>query len=78
MAIGCAALLAAMQEEAFTIRSGAQARPTNVDRHIAYLDIHRPSTPSKDLIELRAVREVFGDNMPAVSSTNATLVFQRL
>jgi 3-oxoacyl-[acyl-carrier-protein] synthase I len=43
----------------------------SVDTPVDYLNTHGTSTPLGDLIELRAVREVFGDNMPAISSTKA-------
>ena len=38
---------------------------------IEYLNTHGTSTPLGDVTELGAVREVFGDNLPAISSTKA-------
>jgi len=38
---------------------------------ISYLNTHGTSTPLGDLIELRAVREVFGAAMPPISSTKS-------
>ena len=42
-----------------------------VDRPIDYLNTHGTSTPIGDVTELGAVREVFGDNVPPLSSTKA-------
>jgi len=42
-----------------------------VDTPIDYLNVHGTSTPIGDVKELGAVREVFGDNSPAISSTKA-------
>src|SRR5690606_346509 len=38
---------------------------------IDYLNTHGTSTPVGDVVELGAVREVFGDNVPPLSSTKA-------
>ena len=38
---------------------------------IQYLNTHGTSTPLGDVTELGAVREVFGDNLPEISSTKA-------
>ena len=43
----------------------------DVNRPIDYLNTHGTSTPLGDLVELKAVREVFGDAMPPLSSTKA-------
>jgi 3-oxoacyl-[acyl-carrier-protein] synthase I len=40
-------------------------------RPIEYLNTHGTSTPLGDLIELKAVREVFGAGMPLISSTKS-------
>ena len=42
-----------------------------VDGPIEYLNVHGTSTPVGDVKELEAVREAFGDNTPAISSTKA-------
>ena len=40
-------------------------------RSIDYLNTHGTSTPVGDVKELEAIREVFGDNTPAISATKA-------
>ncbi len=40
-----------------------------VDTPIDYLNTHGTSTPLGDIVELEAVREVFGDGVPPLSST---------
>ncbi|EBB0357824.1 beta-ketoacyl-ACP synthase I [Salmonella enterica] len=42
-----------------------------VDTLIDYLNSHGTSTPVGDVKELGAIREVFGDNSPAISATKA-------
>jgi 3-oxoacyl-[acyl-carrier-protein] synthase-1 len=42
-----------------------------VDSPIDYLNTHGTGTPLGDATELRAVREVFGDQMPPISSTKS-------
>ncbi|MBW8312645.1 MAG: beta-ketoacyl-ACP synthase I [Rhizobium sp.] len=42
-----------------------------VDAPVDYLNTHGTSTPLGDLVELRAVREAFGGNIPPLSSTKA-------
>ncbi|KFN42229.1 3-oxoacyl-ACP synthase [Arenimonas malthae CC-JY-1] len=42
-----------------------------VDAPVDYLNTHGTSTPLGDLVELRAVREAFGENIPPLSSTKA-------
>ncbi|AJJ22776.1 beta-ketoacyl-ACP synthase I [Yersinia enterocolitica] len=42
-----------------------------VDTPIDYMNVHGTSTPVGDVKELGAIREVFGDNTPAISSTKA-------
>ena len=42
-----------------------------VDAPIDYLNTHGTSTPLGDVVELQSVREVFGDNLPPLSSTKA-------
>ncbi|WP_280542102.1 beta-ketoacyl-ACP synthase I [Chromohalobacter sp. 11-W] len=43
----------------------------NVDGPIDYINTHGTSTPVGDIAELKAVREVFGDTTPAMSSTKS-------
>jgi len=52
------------------VRCMHQALAT-VNGPIDYLNTHGTSTPVGDLAELKAVREVFGDKVPAFSSTKA-------
>lgn len=42
-----------------------------VDTPVDYLNTHGTSTPVGDVKELEAIREVFGDNSPAISATKA-------
>src|SRR5690606_41284055 len=42
-----------------------------VVRKVDYLNTHGTSTPLGDIVELNAVREVFGEDMPPISSTKA-------
>jgi len=42
-----------------------------VNRPVDYLNTHGTSTPLGDIVELNAVRAVFGDAMPPISSTKA-------
>lgn len=42
-----------------------------VDGDIDYINTHGTSTPVGDVAELKAVREVFGDSTPAMSSTKS-------
>ena len=42
-----------------------------VGRPVDYLNTHGTSTPLGDIVELNAVREVFGDAVPPLSSTKA-------
>lgn len=52
------------------VRCMQQALAT-VDGGIDYINAHGTSTPTGDIIELRAIREMFGDAMPPVSSTKS-------
>lgn len=38
---------------------------------VDYINAHGTSTPTGDIIELKAIAEVFGERMPAVSSTKS-------
>jgi len=48
-----------------------QMAMAGLDRPIDYLNTHGTSTPLGDVTELEAVRKVFGDAVPALSSTKA-------
>jgi len=41
------------------------------DQPIDYINTHGTSTPVGDITELGAIREVFGDKVPAISSTKS-------
>lgn len=43
----------------------------NVDTPVDYINTHGTSTPVGDTAELNAIREVFGDKTPAISSTKS-------
>ena len=43
----------------------------NVDGPIDYLNAHGTSTPVGDIAELGAIRQVFGDQVPSISSTKS-------
>lgn len=43
----------------------------NIQKPIDYINAHGASTPVGDLAELKAIREVFGSNMPYISSTKS-------
>lgn len=43
----------------------------NLSGPVDYLNTHGTSTPAGDITELNAIREVFGDSMPAISSTKS-------
>src|SRR5690606_39827947 len=52
------------------VRCMQQALAT-VDGTIDYLNTHGTSTPVGDVAELKAIREVFGDKAPKISSTKS-------
>jgi len=52
------------------MRCMRQAMAT-VDGQIDYINTHGTSTPVGDVAELKAIREVFGDSTPAMSSTKS-------
>ncbi len=52
------------------VRCMKQALAT-VDGSIDYINSHGTSTPVGDLAELRAIKETFGDKIPAISSTKS-------
>ena len=52
------------------VRCMQQAMAT-VDSPIDYINAHGTSTPVGDVKELAAVREVFGDNLPYLTSTKS-------
>ena len=41
------------------------------DTRVGYINAHGTSTPVGDITELNAVREVFGDDLPKISSTKS-------
>lgn len=43
----------------------------DIDGTVDYVNAHGTSTPAGDITELNAMREVFGDNIPPVSSTKS-------
>ena len=48
-----------------------QLAASTVDGPVDYINAHGTSTPAGDITELNAVKETFGDNCPAVSSTKS-------
>ncbi|MFC6670983.1 beta-ketoacyl-ACP synthase I [Marinobacterium aestuariivivens] len=52
------------------VRCMQQAMAT-VDGPIDYINAHGTSTPAGDIQELKAMKQVFGDQMPSVSSTKS-------
>lgn len=52
------------------VRCMKQALAT-VKGEVEYINVHGTSTPVGDVKELGAIREVFGDNTPAISSTKS-------
>ncbi|MEH6625092.1 MAG: beta-ketoacyl-ACP synthase I [Motiliproteus sp.] len=52
------------------VRCMQQAMST-VDGPIDYVNAHGTSTPAGDMQELKAVKQVFGDNIPTVTSTKS-------
>ncbi|KNH22040.1 3-oxoacyl-[acyl-carrier-protein] synthase-1 [Pseudomonas sp. F-14 TE3623] len=48
-----------------------QMAMSTVDAPIDYLNTHGTSTPVGDVMEMKGVREVFGDKAPAISSTKS-------
>jgi len=52
------------------VRCMQQAMAT-VDTPVDYINAHGTSTPAGDLKELEAVKEVFGDKVPAINSTKS-------
>lgn len=42
-----------------------------LDRPVDYINAHGTSTPAGDMTELKAIREVFGADIPAISSTKS-------
>ena len=53
---------------------GARAMKTaisNIKGPIDYINTHGTSTPTGDIAELKAIREVFGDSIPTINSTKS-------
>ena len=42
-----------------------------MDGKVDYINAHGTSTPVGDVAELKAIREVFGDNCPDIGSTKS-------
>ena len=40
-------------------------------RTVDYINAHGTSTPAGDMIELKGIKEVFGENVPPISSTKS-------
>jgi len=47
------------------------ARASIGDTRVDYVNAHGTATPAGDIVELNAIREVFGDTLPKVSSTKS-------
>ncbi|MCY4356286.1 MAG: beta-ketoacyl-ACP synthase I [Gammaproteobacteria bacterium] len=43
----------------------------NLEGRVDYINTHGTSTPTGDVSELNAIREVFGDNIPVINSTKS-------
>jgi len=43
----------------------------DIDGEISYINTHGTSTPAGDITELKAIKQTFGDRIPALSSTKA-------
>ena len=43
----------------------------NTDGHVDYINTHGTSTPVGDVVELRAIRETFGEDIPPLASTKS-------
>lgn len=43
----------------------------DIDRPVDYINAHGTSTPAGDITELEAIREVFGEDVPPISSTKS-------
>ncbi|SFI07627.1 beta-ketoacyl-ACP synthase I [Albimonas pacifica] len=52
-------------------RSMRLALETLGDRKVQYVNAHGTSTPAGDVVEIKAMRRVFGDDMPITSSTKS-------
>ena len=48
-----------------------QLATADCDRPVDYINAHGTSTPAGDITELKAIREVFGENAPLISSTKS-------
>ena len=48
-----------------------QMAMATANNNIDYINAHGTSTPVGDIQEIKAVKEVFGDNIPAINSTKS-------
>ncbi len=48
-----------------------QLASAQLDQPIDYINAHGTSTPAGDIVELRAIRNAFGENCPKISSTKS-------
>lgn len=53
------------------VRCMRQALEMSGGRTVGYLNTHGTSTPAGDIVELEAVRQVFGERLPPISSTKS-------
>ncbi len=48
-----------------------QLATSELEGSIDYINTHGTSTPAGDMSELRAIKQVFGDNIPTINSTKS-------
>ena len=52
-------------------QASQQAFSAGKAKRIAYINTHGTSTPAGDIVELNSIKEVFGDDLPKISSTKS-------